>query len=65
MSQRLRPVRWFAFIGPSGTGKSTLLAFMMRYYDPTSGPLRLDHGMGQFYSLIVCSRWSGRADMQK
>jgi len=31
-----------ALIGPSGTGKSTLLALMMRYYDPTSGPLRLD-----------------------
>jgi ABC-type multidrug transport system fused ATPase/permease subunit len=31
-----------AFIGPSGTGKSTLLSLMMRYYDPTGGALLLD-----------------------
>jgi ABC-type multidrug transport system fused ATPase/permease subunit len=31
-----------AFVGPSGTGKSTLLALMLRLYDPTMGALRLD-----------------------
>ncbi len=31
-----------AFIGSSGTGKSTLLALILRFYDPTSGTLRLD-----------------------
>jgi subfamily B ATP-binding cassette protein MsbA len=31
-----------AFIGPSGTGKSTLLALMMRFYDPGEGSLLLD-----------------------
>jgi subfamily B ATP-binding cassette protein MsbA len=30
------------FVGPSGTGKSTLLALMLRLYDPTAGALRLD-----------------------
>ncbi len=31
-----------AFIGSSGTGKSTLLTLILRFYDPTSGALRLD-----------------------
>lgn len=31
-----------AFIGASGTGKSTLLTLMLRFYDPTAGALKLD-----------------------
>lgn len=31
-----------AFLGPSGTGKSTLLNLLPRFYDPTSGCVRLD-----------------------
>ncbi|WP_137133550.1 ABC transporter transmembrane domain-containing protein [Rhizobium sp. FKY42] len=31
-----------AVVGPSGAGKSTLLALLMRFYDPTSGAIRLD-----------------------
>jgi ABC-type multidrug transport system fused ATPase/permease subunit len=31
-----------AFVGASGAGKSTLLSLMLRFYDPTSGALRLD-----------------------
>jgi ATP-binding cassette, subfamily B, bacterial len=29
-------------VGPSGTGKSTLLNLMLRFYDPTTGAVRLD-----------------------
>jgi ATP-binding cassette, subfamily B, bacterial len=36
------PGEMVAFVGPSGTGKSTLLALMLRLYDPTAGALRLD-----------------------
>lgn len=42
ISGSITPGQMVAFVGPSGTGKSTLLNIMMRYYDPTSGSLRLD-----------------------
>jgi ATP-binding cassette, subfamily B, bacterial len=31
-----------ALVGPSGAGKSTMLALAARFYDPTSGTIRLD-----------------------
>src|SRR3954452_6167413 len=42
LSAEIRPGEMVAFIGASGTGKSTLLALMLRFYDPTAGALRLD-----------------------
>ncbi len=38
----IRPGEMVAFVGPSGTGKSTLLALMLRLYDPSAGAMRLD-----------------------
>ncbi|GEO17323.1 ABC transporter ATP-binding protein [Microvirga aerophila] len=38
----IRPGEMVAFVGPSGTGKSTLLALLLRLYDPSEGSLRLD-----------------------
>ncbi|MBA3883062.1 MAG: ABC transporter ATP-binding protein [Chthoniobacterales bacterium] len=42
VSAEIRHGQMVAFIGSSGTGKSTLLALMLRFYDPTAGALRLD-----------------------
>jgi subfamily B ATP-binding cassette protein MsbA len=42
LSAEIGPGEMVAFIGPSGTGKSTLLALMLRFYDPGEGALRLD-----------------------
>ena len=42
VSAEIRPGEMVAFVGPSGTGKSTLLNLMLRFYDPTRGALRLD-----------------------
>jgi subfamily B ATP-binding cassette protein MsbA len=42
VSARILPGQMVAFVGPSGTGKSTLLNLMMRFYDPREGTLRLD-----------------------
>ena len=31
-----------AFVGPTGSGKSTLVKLLLRFYDPTAGAVRLD-----------------------
>ncbi|MBL8581494.1 MAG: ATP-binding cassette domain-containing protein, partial [Rhizobiaceae bacterium] len=31
-----------AIVGPSGSGKSTIFSLILRYYDPTSGAVRVD-----------------------
>jgi subfamily B ATP-binding cassette protein MsbA len=40
LSAEISPGAMVAFIGPSGTGKSTLLALMMRFYDPVKARCR-------------------------
>jgi ATP-binding cassette subfamily B protein len=34
--------RSVAFVGPTGSGKSTLVKLLLRFYDPTAGTVRLD-----------------------
>jgi ATP-binding cassette subfamily B protein len=38
----VRPGETVALVGPSGSGKSTVFRLLLRFYDPTSGAVRLD-----------------------
>ncbi|WP_448561797.1 ABC transporter ATP-binding protein [Trichothermofontia sp.] len=39
---RIEPYQTVALVGRSGSGKSTLVKLLFRYYDPTSGAIRID-----------------------
>ena len=42
VSVAIEPGRRVALVGPTGAGKSTFAKLTMRFYDPTSGVIRLD-----------------------
>jgi ABC-type multidrug transport system fused ATPase/permease subunit len=42
LSAKISPGEMVAFVGSSGVGKTTLLNLLPRFYDPTSGALKLD-----------------------
>jgi subfamily B ATP-binding cassette protein MsbA len=42
LSLRIEPGKNFALVGASGAGKSTILSLILRFYDPTSGTIRVD-----------------------
>lgn len=42
VSFELRPGERVALVGPSGTGKSTLIGLLLRFFDPTAGRVLLD-----------------------
>jgi ABC-type multidrug transport system fused ATPase/permease subunit len=42
VSFHAEPGQRIALVGPSGAGKSTIAALLLRFYDPTSGQVRID-----------------------
>jgi len=42
LSFQVEPGQLAAFVGPSGEGKTTLLSLIPRFYDPTSGQVKID-----------------------
>ena len=42
LSFEIEPGQVAAFVGPSGAGKSTIISLIPRFYDPTSGQVKID-----------------------
>jgi subfamily B ATP-binding cassette protein MsbA len=42
VSFSIEPGQIAAFVGPTGSGKSTIISLVARFYDPTSGVVRID-----------------------
>jgi ATP-binding cassette, subfamily B, bacterial len=42
VSLRIEPGQVAAIVGPSGTGKTTIVSLMPRFYDPQSGAVKID-----------------------
>jgi subfamily B ATP-binding cassette protein MsbA len=42
VSFKIRPGEMAALVGPTGSGKSTITSLLARFYDPTSGAVKID-----------------------
>jgi ATP-binding cassette subfamily B protein len=51
ISFTIEPGQNIAVVGPSGAGKSTLFQLLLRFYDPQSGTIALNHQPVDHYSL--------------
>jgi ATP-binding cassette subfamily B protein len=48
---QIEPGQVAAFVGPSGAGKSTIISLIPRFYDPTSGEVKIDGQDVRQYTL--------------
>ena len=51
ISFQIEPGQVAAFVGPSGAGKSTIISLIPRFYDPTSGQVKVDGSDVRQYTL--------------
>jgi subfamily B ATP-binding cassette protein MsbA len=51
VSFQIEPGQVAAFVGPSGAGKSTIISLIPRFYDPTSGQVKIDGSNIRSYTL--------------
>jgi len=62
----VRPGEKLAIVGATGSGKTTIISLLLRFYDVTSGRILLDgrdirdfplHRLRQYYSLVLQDSW--------
>src|SRR6266853_1354510 len=51
VSFQIEPGQVAAFVGPSGAGKSTIISLIPRFYDPTSGQVKIEGSDIRQYTL--------------
>jgi subfamily B ATP-binding cassette protein MsbA len=51
VSLEITPGQTAAFVGPTGAGKSTIISLVARFYDPTSGVIKIDGQDIRSYTL--------------
>lgn len=51
VSLEIKPGQSAAFVGPTGAGKSTIISLVARFYDPTSGVIKIDGQDIRSYTL--------------
>jgi ATP-binding cassette subfamily B protein len=51
VSLEIKPAQTAAFVGPTGAGKSTIISLIARFYDPTSGVIKIDGQDIRSYTL--------------
>ena len=51
VSLEIKPAQTAAFVGPTGAGKSTIISLVARFYDPTSGVIKIDGQDIRSYTL--------------
>lgn len=59
VSLTIEPGQTVALVGPSGAGKSTLMALVARFYEPTSGEVRINGAPLAAYTLASLRRQIG------
>ena len=65
-SLHIKPGQTVAIVGPTGAGKTTVINLLMRFYDPSSGEIRLDgHPIGSLtraslrraFTMVLQDTW--------
>lgn len=56
---RIQPGQFVGVVGPTGSGKSTILSLIPRFYDIQSGAIRVDGQMVEKYQLLALRKQIG------
>ena len=73
-SADIRPGQKVAIVGPTGAGKTTMVKLLMRFYDVTSGAIRIDghdirdftrDGLRSLFGMVLQDTWLYNASIEE